>query len=217
MELNNELTAELYSLIQLLPRFDYRTDGKNLPENGVYIFFELGEEVIPQGNVVDRIVRIGAHIKDYRFRGRIRQHYGYKNSLKGNKNGSVFRKHVGGALLRKANPQDPRLKDWLTQDGPSFIEVEEMVSSILRENFTFSCIRVDDKEERLNLERALIAQFAKYPLGSPSKDWLGLNADSEKVRKCGLWNSQHIDKEPMTPAEFKRFKELVESAIEVAL
>lgn len=199
-----ELTKEIYMFIQRLLRFDYLSEGKILPENGIYLFFELGEVVQLEDKLVDRIVRIGTHKSDSRFRGRIRQHYGNRSSLKGNKNGSVFRKHLGGALLRRTNPNDPRLKDWLSQDGPSFIEVEEKVSKVLREKFNFACLRVDTKEERLLLEKALIAQLAKFPLGSPS--------ENEKIRRSGLWNSQHIDAEPMTQKEFSRFKELVESS-----
>jgi hypothetical protein len=212
LDLHN-LTKELYSLVHRLPPFGYYTDGKDLPENGIYLFFERGEDVKLQDNSADRIVRVGTHKSDFRFRGRIRQHYGNRSSLKGNKNGSVFRKHLGGALLRRLNLNDYRLNDWLTQDGPTFIEVEEKVSQVLRENFTFVCFRVDTKEDRLNLERALIAQLAQYSLGLPSKNWLGLYADSEKIRKSGLWNTQHIDAAPMKKEEFDRFRVLVESTL----
>ena len=43
-------------------------------------------------------------------------------------NGSVFRKNLGGALLRKKDPPDPRLTEWLRQGGESFPELEEEVS-----------------------------------------------------------------------------------------
>ncbi|MHB8132538.1 MAG: hypothetical protein ACYDEX_26585 [Mobilitalea sp.] len=115
------LTKSLYTILQPLPRFNHETPKRNLPVNGIYIFFERSETI----GTIDRIVRVGTHKKDDRFRGRIRQHYGYVNSLKGNKNGSVFRNHLGGALMRKDNPSDPRLKDWLKQDGPTFLEVED--------------------------------------------------------------------------------------------
>jgi hypothetical protein len=208
-----EITEKVYSLVQFLPRFNYLTPGRDLLKDGIYIFFERGELVNLGGQSFDRIVRIGTHKGDSRFPGRIRQHYGNKNSLSGNKNGSVFRKHVGGALLRQKGPADPRLKDWLTQDGPTFREVEENVSQTLRDNFTFSCFRVDTKEDRLCLERALIAQLAQYPLGSACDSWLGRHADSGKIRQAGLWNTQQIDADPMTLEEFKRFEVLVKSTL----
>lgn len=105
-----------------------------------------GKIVSAGDKVLDRIVRVGTHREDGRFRDRIRQHYGNSGSLGGNKNGSVFRKHLGGALLRRSNQRDPRLKDWLRQGGPSFEQVEAMVSLLLRDEFSFVCFRVDQRE-----------------------------------------------------------------------
>lgn len=200
------LSLETYSIICTLPRFSFKTLRKTLPFNGIYFFYEQGEVI---NNDRDRIVRIGTHKKDGRFRDRIRQHYGNDSSFKGNKNGSVFRKHLGGAILRKANPNDSRLNDWLTQNGPTFIEIEEVVSKTLREHFTFSCFRVDYEEERLSLEKGLIALFAQYPLGKPSNNWLGYYAANDDIRKSGLWNTQHIKAEPLTFEQIKRIEQLI--------
>jgi len=105
------------------------------------------------------------------------------------------------------------LTDWLAQGSPSFPEVEEMVSRVLREKFTFCCFGVDQRRERLSLERGLIALFAQYPLGQPSPNWLGRFAASEKIRRTGLWNTQHIDAEPLTGEEFRRLEQLVKAAL----
>lgn len=210
MSQNNHLTESLYTLLQPLPRFNHLTPRNLLPPNGIYIFFENQETI----GTTDRIVRVGTQKKDGRFKNRIRQHYGYVNSLKGNKNGSIFRKHLGGALLRKDNPSDPRLKDWLKQDGPTFIEVEENVSRVLRGDFTFSCFTVDSPEERLSLEKGLIALLAQFPLGEPSATWLGSYASSEDIRRCGLWNTQHINAQPLTLEEFQRVEQLVNTTME---
>jgi hypothetical protein len=59
--------------------------------------------------------------------------YGHVFSLRGNKNGSVFRKHLGGALMRRMDTSDERIGPWLLQGGPSFPDVEESVSRLLRE------------------------------------------------------------------------------------
>lgn len=181
-----ELIEGVCSLIKLLPRFDHTTPHQQLPENGVYAFFELGEVAVWRGVTIDRVVRIGTHKKDRRFRKRMRQHYGNSRSLSGNKNGSVFRKHLGGALLRRVDPQDPRLRPWLKQNGPSFADIEESVSRILRGTFTFSCFRVDDQADRFSLESGLIALFARFPPGTPSPNWLGRYAASEKINGSGL-------------------------------
>ena len=134
---------------------------------------------------------------------------GNVNSLRGNKNGSVFRKHLGGALLRRVNSEDPRLKEWLKQGGRSYLEVEEKVSRRLRENFTFSCFQVDSPEERDVLERSLIALLAQHPIGRPSAKWLGKHADSQKIMQSGLWNTKDINALTLTSDQLQRVEELI--------
>lgn len=214
MNYNVKLINRVYELLLLLPLFENKTPINQLPENGIYVFFEKGETVRLENAIENRVVRIGTHRKDNRFRNRIRQHYGNINSLGGNKNGSVFRKHLGGALLRKNNLQDPRLKDWLTQDGPTFAEIEELVSSNLRNNFTFSCFSVNDEKDRLTIERGLISLFAQYPIGGPSQNWLGLYAADEKVRKSCIWNSQHINSDPLNIEEFHLLEDFIKNTLE---
>lgn len=204
---------ELYDLVQQLPRFDHLTPKERLPANGIYIFFEQGENAVWRGGCVSRIVRIGTHRRDGSFPGRIRQHYGRVNSLRGNKNGSVFRKHVGSALLRKADLRDPRLDSWLGQKGGSYLEVEEQVSRTLRDNFTFSCIRVDDATDRINIEKGLIALLARYSPLKPSKAWLGHHAASEKIRECGLWNVQRATSSPISARDLVRLRTMKDTTL----
>jgi len=179
-------TDRIYALVQSLDRHNHETERALLPSNGIYFFFEKGETIRWRNATIDRIIRVGTHKKDGRFTKRIRQHYGNVNSLHGNKNGSVFRKHLGGALLRKANPSDTRLSQWLKQGGRSYPEVEEMVSSQLRGNYTFCCFCVDLPEERDSLERGLIALLAQNPIGRPSAKWLGKHAANEKIGQSSL-------------------------------
>jgi len=206
----SQLTEELYRLINQLPRFNHLTPRERLPDNAVYLFFERGEVALQPSGSVDRIVRVGAHQKNGNFRQRIRQHYGLVNSFGGNKNGSVFRKHVGGALLRRDDQDDWRLPEWLKQMGQSYPEVEEMVSRELRANFTFACIQVDDQAERLALESGIIALLAQYRLGQPSQTWLGRLAQSDKVRATGLWNEHHVDRTPLSAAQLLRLRALAQ-------
>ncbi len=201
-----KLTFELYSFQIKRPRYNYLTTGRVLPKNGIYFFFEKGEKV---DRDVERIVRVGTHNADERFRGRIRQHYGNRSSLKGNKNASVFRKHVGGALLRSDNPRDYRLKEWLKQGGNSYPEVETRVSKCLRNNFTFCCFNVEGKEKRLKFEKGIIALLARHPLGQPSADWLGRHAYDERIGYSGLWNTQQLDAEPLDEEQVEYMKRLL--------
>ena len=52
---------------------------------------------------------------------------------------------------------------------------------------------VATKEERLELEAALIGLLARHPMGSPSPEWLGHWAADPRIGQSGLWNTQHID------------------------
>jgi len=82
------------------------TGTDHWPRRGVYFFFEHGE-VRADGS--GRIVRVGTHALTATSRttlwGRLRQHRGnlagYR-PLGGNHRGSVFRRHIGAALIRRA-------------------------------------------------------------------------------------------------------------------
>lgn len=195
------LTRAIHVLAADLPRFNHGFLPQELPPNGIYLFFERGETVEVDGNCVERIVRIGTHRANHRLPRRLRQHF------TGNRRGSVFRRHIGGALLTESNADDHRLPVWINQKGGPVPEVEIAVSEVLRDRFTFSCIRVDDAAERLNLERGLIALLTQRPLGAPSPGWLGRYAVREAVRESGLWNTQHVGAEPLGPNELVRLIE----------
>jgi len=200
------ITKKLYSIIDRLypEHFDNTTPRSEMVESGIYILFEKGEEIVIEGVTYDRIVRVGTHRKDGNFPGRIRQHYGNKGNLHGNKNGSVFRLHLGGAIMRKQNPDDPRLPGWLKHMGPSYADVEENVSRTLRENFSFICFPVETKEERLGLESGLISLLAQHPLGKPSQTWLGQYSAQSIIRNMGLWNTQETDRKPLEDPQLAR-------------
>ena len=201
----DETCAAVHFAVLSLARRDYRCERNVLPTNGIYLFFETGEDAVLDGKTIPRIVRVGTHRVDGRFPARIRQHYGQVNSLDGSKNGSVFRLHVGGALMARMDPTDPRLPEWRRHGGASSPEIEELVSRTLRESFTFVCFSVPAREERLTLERGLIALLAQHPLAPPSLGWLGRCATSRTIRETGLWNVQHADSEALTPDEFELF------------
>ncbi len=193
----------IHEVLEPLPLHNSRTPTARLPRNGIYFFYEDGEFCRHFDVERPRIVRVGTHREQDRFRSRMRQHF------RGNKNGSVFRKHLGGAVLRRRNPDDFRLDEWLKHDTPTVKEVEELVTNKLTEGFTFKCVAVEDKKERLNLEERLIATLAKCPDCEPSMEWLGRYAASEEIRQSGLWNVQHVysDKH-MTQQYLSNFREL---------
>lgn len=110
----------------------------------------------------------------------------------GNRRGSVFRRHLGTALLARDDPSDSRIPVWFSQRRVPFPEVETAVSRELRERFSFSCVRMDDARERLNLEKGLIALLSQHPVSSPSPGWLGRFATHPAIRESSLWNTQHV-------------------------
>ena len=194
------LTERIYSEIVRLPRFDHTTPSHLLPENGVYVFFEPKESLPSYGDSsACRIVRVGTHREDGRLRRRIRNHY--CSDTGGDRRQSVFRRHVGGALLRRIDLEHPELAAWFSQEG-MFPAIEAQVSKWLRENTYFRCFLVDDRDERRRLESGLIALFSQHPLGNPSDDWLGKHAVDERVRHSGLWNSNHVFGAPLTQEDF---------------
>jgi hypothetical protein len=209
----DSLVRELYALAQSLPRCGHLSPRHSLPRDGVYLFFERGERVRLDGQSVDRIVRVGTHKVDGRFRERIRQHYGRVRTLGGDRSGSVFRKHVGGALLRRAHSEVERLAAWLHREDLRFPEVEGEVSRTLRDRFTFVCVRVDGRRERLRIEGGLIALLARHPLGGPSDGWLGHCAFAAEIRSSGLWNVQHTSDQPISVSAFGRFGRLVRATL----
>ena len=84
-------------------------DGRmNWPHRGVYFFFEKGEK--RRDGVTARVVRVGTHALDPGGRGklwnRLRLHRG-PLSGGGDHRSSIFRKHVGGALLDRDERMRP--------------------------------------------------------------------------------------------------------------
>ncbi len=79
--------------------------GMPFPRRGVYFFFERGEERRESSSGL-RVVRVGTHaLKDRSrttLRQRLSQHRGIRKTGGGNHRGSVFRKHVGAAVLNRS-------------------------------------------------------------------------------------------------------------------
>jgi hypothetical protein len=151
-----------YSLHAALERLPLWREPQKVPfNNGLYFFYERGETSphAPLG----RVVRVGNHPKsDDSLTRRLRQHYS------GRKNGSVFRRYLGGALIRALDPDNPCLMPmpgrghWERQ-GQGTCQlcdpVEKKVSLVLRETFPFRCVEIVNRSERNSLEEALIDSF----------------------------------------------------------
>ena len=183
------------------------------PERGVYFFFENGE-VRSTSGTGPRIVRVGTHAiktgkEESTLWGRLRDHRGLlhgKYAGGGNHRASVFRKHVGSALLNKAQRQT-ELERWLKgSSAPLAIRyaehgIECEVSKHIR-CMPFLWVAVNDapgsQSDRKFIEKNSIALLSNYlrvddPIDLPSSCWLGRHAPNDKVRKSGLWNDEYVD------------------------
>lgn len=156
-------------------------------------------------------MRVGTHREDGRLRLRIQNHY--CSDASGDRRQSVFRRHVGGALLRRIDPEHPELAAWLSAQG-TFPDIEAQVSHWLRESTCFRCFVVDDREERQRLESRLIALLSELPLGRPSGDWLGKYAYDGKIRRSGLWNSHHVFGALPTEEDFELLKHRIQETLD---
>jgi hypothetical protein len=183
-------------------------------ENGLYFFYEEGETSghAPQG----RIVRVGNHpLSQDSLKRRLRMHYS------GGKNGSVFRRLLGGAIMRRADRNNPCLKPgpgqghWEKQ-GMHICEsckpIEGKVREHLRNSFWFRCIEIEERGLRNTLEKKLIATISLCPVCKPSANWLGKFAYPLNVQNSGLWNSDYVfdQDEILDESEIQRLAEIIE-------
>ena len=180
------------------------------PNRGVYFFQEPGEERSDTGDG-PRIVRVGIHALKAGARstlwGRLSQH---KN---GNCRSSIFRRLVGSALIKRDGLSCPSWgKDTST---PCVKDTERRVSAVIGA-MPFLWLAVEDEPGpnslRGYIERnaiALLSNFDKPSLDPPSRGWLGCWCDRERVRRSGLWNSNHVD-EKYKPA----FLDILKTAVD---
>lgn len=185
------------------------------PSRGVYLFFETGEQRTASG-VGPRVTRIGTHALTFASATslwrRLAQHRGVVGSGGGNHRGSIFRLLVGEALIER---EGTCLETWgvgggLTQAAhargvpPSTVQEQEhpterAVSRIIGA-MPFVCFPVEDPPGTESMRGliarnaiALLSNYGKNPIDSPSPEWLGLQCRHEGVQLSGLWNTNHVD------------------------
>lgn len=204
---------QIHSLLSSLPAF--RSPSEVPFTDGLYFFYEQGEESSHPGGG-DRVVRVGNHPRSQaRLKKRLRDHY---RAGVGAKNGSVFRRYLGGALLRRDNPTSaclapaPGQGHWERQDEPACprcSSYEMKITDELERNFEFRCVKIDDREERNAFEARLVATLGACLECQPSNGWLGSNCYSATVRAAGMWNSEFVGGPGITRSHLTRFGDLV--------
>jgi hypothetical protein len=173
------------------------------PRQGVYFFFEPGE-ARPDGG--DRVVRVGTHAltdsSQATLWGRLRQHRGHVGGSRpggGNHRASVFRRHVGAALIRREGLPGELPDSWLDRHGPrpGSEETEARVEADVSRRIggmPFLWLGVPDRAQRGFVERNSIAMTSLLAdgLDQPSPAWLGRAAERTEIRQSGLWNVEHV-------------------------
>jgi hypothetical protein len=222
----------LHQSLDALPLFSYPFDVAALPRNGVYFFYEKGERCSHQ-EAKPRVVRVGTHC-DGNFRSRIAEHFlsnerkmAFVEDQPAPHDRSIFRKHIGGALLNKA--RDPYLSVWKidftprkTRDSKRHLRdiskevaIEREVTQILRQKFSFRFIEIADEMQRMGnqgLERALIGTLASCRQCGPSDGCLGRYSPNVRIRESGLWLIQFLRAAPLSSAQ----KDIITAAIETS-
>lgn len=209
----SEDTIRLHRLLQQLPRYKKEDISKISFEDGVYFFFEEGE--VYHG--VDRIVKVGTHIADGKMRQRLRDHY------KPNQEGSVFRKVIGKAMLRYDQYKFEELLDLELSKGKlaggikryeKEKNLERRITNYLNNKFSFACVKVVEKEQRLRFEEGLVALLHRTEDFKPSSEWFGQYSPNEEIRASGLWLREGLCNESLTKEELQRLEVLIWESIQ---
>ena len=178
------------------------------PERGIYFFFDRDE---PRRSGEElRVVRVGTHAlrrgTQTTLWGRLHNHRGHEGGRHpggGNHRGSVFRFHVGAAMLTRSGESPELLRSWMDRARPSpeyreaEHEVEHRVSRYIRD-LPLLWVGVSD-EPGPSSDRGVLESNSIALLGTegnlvdpPRTDWLGWSAPSSAISRSGLWNVNHV-------------------------
>lgn len=200
-----KLINDLYEIFNLFKKQNGRVfklkelvNSEYVPKKGLYFFFNEDEQrlLYPSQN---RIVRIGTHAVSNGAKStlyqRLKQHKGM-NNLDGNHRSSIFRLHVGNALIQKNNldcntwGQDVKINE--EQKKKEGI-IEKMVSEYIGE-MPILLININDDSskysDRSYIEQNTIALLSDnhLPIDYQYENWLGNYSIHEAVRSSSLWN-----------------------------
>jgi len=206
-------TDRLYDLLDALatasggPRvLSGTTRPADWPTRGVYFFFEPGE-VRADGR--PRVVRVGTHALTATSRTtlwtRLSQHRGHlagSNPGGGNHRGSIFRLHVGAALITCGQVKGLPLSAWLSPEPlPEHRgaegDCERAVSAYISQMPVLWLevpSRADGTSDRGLVEATVIALLSRAAGGvdRASAGWLGHHAPNQAIADSGLWNVRHV-------------------------
>jgi hypothetical protein len=204
------MCLQLHALAHTLRRYDFPFAAGDIPADGIYLLFERGEH----GHGGVRIVRVGTHRGEGQLPGRLKEHF-----VNENKDRSIFRKNVGRAILHRAD--DSYLRVWNIDtlsraarerhaadiDRDHRRRIEAQVTEYIQENLSFVVIPVPLTEDRLRLEERLVGTVSLCSACRPSPNWFGKQSPKPKIRESGLWQEQHLYKEPLTAYDLAQLRQ----------
>ena len=207
---------------QILAELEHRLGGMrtlagahgrmNWPQRGVYFFFERDQFRSTSGSGL-RVMRVGTHAlvagSQSTLWGRLRQHRGTEKGARaggGNHRGSVFRLHVGAALVNRDHWPEEIAGEWGVGSNATpavrqqELPLERAVSQYIT-SMPFLWLAVDDPPGpdslRGYIERNAIALLSNRDSASPvdpvSETWLGRWSERSAIRESELWNVNHVD------------------------
>ncbi|MBI9110647.1 hypothetical protein [Maridesulfovibrio ferrireducens] len=212
----NDRVEDISRLYGILDELEGRLGGKQelsvcngrmkWPRQGVYLFFEKGEERTGSGSGL-RVVRVGTHAVSIgsksKLWNRLKQHKGNTGNGGGNHRGSIFRLNIGMALQKTGRIASTCSwgKGLSCSSEVRGVELgaEKIVSEYMGEMpFLYVCVEDEPSKnsDRAILEKNLIGLLSNYehsPIDPPNKTWLGSSCPKPEIRLSGLWNSNYVE------------------------
>jgi hypothetical protein len=181
--------------------------AEDLPKQGVYFFFDDSEPTTFSTSI-PRLVRIGTHGVSAgsvaTLRNRLRTHLGTRAGA-GNHRASVFRLHVGRAIIERDLLENDfpswgkgqsASKEITEREAPLEAKVSEYIGD-LRVLFVPVLDTAGTGSMRATIERQFISMFTENlcAIEESSPTWLGRFSDKPSIRDSGLWNIRDVGSE----------------------
>lgn len=173
------------------------------PSKGVYFIIDFNEENAGAW-YIPKVIRVGTHAVSSNSKstlwGRIKTHKGDLEGS-GSHRSSVFRLHVGKALINKNHLT---CETWgIGQSATREVRekekyIERMVSDYIG-NLGVIFIEVDDEasahSDRAFIEKNAIALLSanNFSLENTSSNWLGKHSHKAEIRGSNLWNVNYVE------------------------